>query len=184
MAHLFTIEDDTVYPNPETLLISPYKEIWRRDKNRNKKTAIREFTFIEFMASMKKTNPYKGYELDAREAVLRQDIFKGEPWEKDKLVSEGIAKLEEFQTLASQTYRYYMANRVAAEKMLVFFTTVDVNERTKNDTPVYKPKEITSAISDCETVLTKLKALEQKVEEELFESTKTRSNKEVGAFEE
>ena len=34
MAYLFKVEGKTVYPNDEVLLISPFKEIWERDKSK------------------------------------------------------------------------------------------------------------------------------------------------------
>ena len=54
MSLLFTIESKIVKPYTETLLISPFREIWERDTNAGKFTAIDEFTYIEFMTSVKK----------------------------------------------------------------------------------------------------------------------------------
>ena len=53
MSLLFTIESKIVKPYTETLLISPFREIWERDTNAGKFTAIDEFTYIEFMTSVK-----------------------------------------------------------------------------------------------------------------------------------
>ena len=63
-----------------------------------------------------------------------------------------------------------------------FFLNVDVNERNEKGVPVYKPREITAALNDTEKVLTNLKALEKKVEEELYETTKNRADKEISPF--
>ena len=48
--------------------------------------------------------------------------------------------------------------------------------------PIWKPRDITSALNDTEKVLANIKSLEKKVEEELFEETKTRSNKQISPF--
>ena len=61
MAFLFQVTDRAVFPNPETLLISPFKDIWERDESTNKTVAIQEFAYIEFMTSMLKSNPYRQY---------------------------------------------------------------------------------------------------------------------------
>ena len=37
MAFLFVVENGVAKPNTETLLISPFKEIWERDNSDNKK---------------------------------------------------------------------------------------------------------------------------------------------------
>ena len=34
MAFLFIVSEKSVFPNPETLLISPFKDIWARDKSK------------------------------------------------------------------------------------------------------------------------------------------------------
>ena len=75
MAFLFTVENAVAKPNVETLLISPFKEIWERDTSSDKSQAIKEFTFIELMTSKKKTNPYAGYADDIRFNKLREIYF-------------------------------------------------------------------------------------------------------------
>jgi hypothetical protein len=49
--------------------------------------------------------------------------------------------------------------------------------------PMYKPREITSALRDTYEVMKTLNALEEKVNEQLFESMKTVGNKEINHFE-
>ena len=48
MAYLFKVEGKTVYPNDEVLLISPFKEIWERDKSKGKDVARQEFSYIVY----------------------------------------------------------------------------------------------------------------------------------------
>lgn len=183
MAFLFTVTEKTVFPNPETLLISPFKDIWDRDKTKAKIKALEEFAYIEFMSSMKKSNPYRQYNEKDKEGKVRQAVITQEKWEPDVLIKQGIHKVFQFQKEASTTFNYYMAAKKAAEKMQNFFMTVDVTEKNeKSGTPVYKPRDITSALNDTEKVLSGLKSLEKKVEEELYEETKNRSNKEISFF--
>ena len=93
-----------------------------------------------------------------------------------------ITSIEEFQTNGSSTYSYYIAAKRAVENMKEFFESVDINERNEKGAPIYKPRDITSALNDTEKVLANLKALEKKVEEELYESTKNRSDKKISPF--
>ncbi len=183
MAFLFTVSEKTVFPNPETLLVQPFKEIWGRDKSKEKYNALEEFAYIEFMSSMKKSNPYRQYSEKDKESKVRKAVITRTDWEPDELIIQGIHKVKQFQKEASTTYNYYMAAKKAAEKMQDFFMEVDinaVNEKTLN--PIYKPRDITSALNDTEKVLSNLKTLEKKVEEELYEETKNRSNKEISFF--
>lgn len=184
MAFLFEINEKHVYPNPETLLIEPFKSIWERDKSKDKGNAIEDFTYIEFIVSMKKSNPYRQYEEGVKHEKLVEDIITQEDWQPDNLIVQGIEKLKQYQQEASTTYSYYLAAKTAAEGMRDFFMQPGIllerNEKSGN--PVYKPRDITSALNDTERVLANLKALEKKVEEEIYEETKTKGGKQISPF--
>ena len=183
MAFLFTVENSIAKPNTETLLISPYKEIWERDNSPDKTQAIKEFTFIEFMASKMKSNPYAGYADDMRLDKLKSLLFT-EDWVPDSLIELGLNKIDEFQKEASPTYSYYLSVLKGTEKMKNFFNTFDMEEKSeRTGLPVYKPGDITRALNDTDKVLQNLNSMKEKVEQELFEQTKTRSNKQINPFE-
>lgn len=183
MSLLFTIESKIVKPYTETLLISPFREIWERDTNAGKFTAIDEFTYIEFMTSVKKSNPYRGYTPEERAKRLAVDIMKHELYEPDELVKRGMEVLVEFQQTASPTYNYYMSAKKAIYKIQTFFDTFDLNETNeKTGMPLYKPKDVTTAVNDTEKVLQNLSTLQEKVDNELFETTKTKGQKIVSPF--
>lgn len=182
MSYLFIVEDFKAKPNPETLLISPFKEIWKRDKTKNKDRAIAEFSYIELFTSQKKENPYAGYEENIRKEKLKELYFDSK-WKPDNLILEGIKKIEEFQKEASPTLSYYLSVKKATEKMKHFFDTVDINERNIKGLPVYKPAEITRALQDTDKILYNLSSMKDKVEKELFENSKTKANKVINYFE-
>jgi len=182
MAYLFEVTDKIAFPNVETLLISPFKEIWERDTSHEKKVAIQELAYVEFMTSMKKSNPYKEYPEDRKEEVIRKAIIKEEKWEPDELVKAAMEAVIKFQKDASATYNYYISAKIAAEKMQNFFLEVNITERNAKDMPIYKPRDITSALNDTEKVLTNLKSLQKKVEEELYEESRIRGDKKISPF--
>jgi len=183
MAYLFEVQEKRVYPYPETLIVSPFKEIWNRDRSQKKERALEELAYIEFMSSKLKSNPYKGYPESTRPSKIVLDIMKDKSWKPDVKVKEGIKKIEEFQLEASPTLRYYLSVKKASEGLENFFNTVDltaVNVKTGN--PLYKPKDITSAVNDTSKNTTELNALEKKVHEELFDSVKTKAGKSISVF--
>lgn len=182
MAFLFTVENGVVKPNTETLLIEPFKTIWKRDKSENKSLATKEFTYIEFMSSKKKTNPYAGYDDEVRHTKLMENMPKD--WKMDKEVEKGLIKIKDFQVEASPTYQYYISALIGAEKLRGFFLTFDMEEKNeKSGMPVYKPSDITRALNDTDKVLQNLNSMKEKVEQELFEQTKTKGNKTINPFE-
>jgi hypothetical protein len=183
MALLFEVKDRHVVPTVEALLVPPFNEIWERDKSKDKNVAIQEFAYIEFMASYKRTNPYREYPESKKEEIIRKDIIKTEGWEVDDLIKEGIRVLEEFQKDASISYSYYKSAKKAAESMQDFFDNVEIGEKNfKTGNPIYKPKDITSALIDTERVLQNLSSLAKKVEEELFDEVRLKAGKKVSIF--
>lgn len=182
MAFLFVVENGVAKPNVETLLVSPFKEIWERDETPGRELALKELTFVEFMSSKKKTNPYAGYDDNLRYERLIETMPEG--WEIDALVESALVKIKDFSENASPTYQYYLSASKAAEKMRTFFNTFDINERNeRNGNPIYKPSDITRALNDTDKVLQNLNSMKEKVEQELFEQTKTRGNKTINPFE-
>jgi hypothetical protein len=182
---IFKIENKIVQPTTEVLLISPFKEIWEQDKTKNKTEALQHFAYIEFLCSPKKSNPYFGYTTkEIRDVKIKMDVYKDKDYILPKLVEEGIEKYKEFLNNASFNYSYFMSARGAAEKIKNFFDTFNMNERNKSGVPIYKPREITSAIIDSEATLQKLESLQKKIEQELLEQTKNKRNKEINYFEE
>lgn len=183
MSFLFSIQGNVVYPNPETLLISPFKEIWERDKSKGKEVAIQEFSYIEFMTSMLRSNPFREYPENRKESVIRQEVIKEENWKPDSLVKQAMEKIILYQEEGSISYSYWLSNKLAAEKIIDFFNNFDMDERNpKTFNPIYKPKDITSSIADAERTLNTLNNLKKKVDEEVYEEVRNKGNKEISVF--
>lgn len=184
MNGLFIIEGQKVMPSPEALLVPILGKIWERDKSKDKFMAIKELAYCEFMVSMKKSNPFRQYPEDRKHDIISKSIVNIDDWEPDEIVQAAILKLTEFQKEASTTYQYYMAAKKAAENMQNFFSTVNImtNLNPKTGVPIYKPRDITSALNDTAKVLHTLKELEKKVLEELFEESKKRGDKTISPY--
>jgi hypothetical protein len=77
-----------------------------------------------------------------------------------------------------------LAAKSGAEKMIVWLDTFNMDEvNPRNGAPLYKPREITSALKDSYDVMKTLNAMEEKVYEQLFETVKTKGGKEINHFE-
>lgn len=183
MAYLFIVEGAAVIPTPETLEISPFKEIWERDESPNKETARAEFKYIEFMTSVLKTNPYKGYDDKRKEEEVRLSVGFSPKRRIDKLMKDAMQAIREFQIGASENYQYYLSAKRAVDKMRIFNNTFDltaVNPKTLN--LLLKPKDVTNALKDTEAILANFEALKSKVEEEVYAKAKVRSDKKISPF--
>jgi hypothetical protein len=184
MSLLFTVESKVVSPSTESLLIFPFREIWERDDSIDKRYAIEDMSYIEFMASVQKSNPYAGYPEQQRPEKIIKDIITRAEWDQDDpLLIAGIDKLKQFQAEASVTYNYYMSAKSAAEKMQQFFIGFSMNDvNPKTGAPIYKPRDITSALNDTSRVLENLNTLREKVDNEIFEEVKKKGQKVVSPF--
>lgn len=180
---IFQIEGKKVVPFPTTLLIPCFKAIWERDKSPGKEYAIEDFSYIEFMTSLLKTNPYKGYDHKQREQILKRDIITRKGWVEDEMIKAGKAQCIEFQKNASPSYQLWLATMKAKRKLETFFNTFDMTATNeKSGLPVWKPKDITSAMLDVDKVTASLSVLERKVEEEVYDAVKTKGMKQVSDF--
>ena len=64
---IFEISGHIVRPTPSILAVNVFNTLWKRDKSKNKVTAMQEFAYIEFMTAQKKSKPYKGYDESRKE---------------------------------------------------------------------------------------------------------------------
>jgi len=179
MSLLFQVEKKRVMANTETLLIPPFKQIWERDESNDKSDALEDFAFIEFMVSVRRTNPYSGYPKDKRREKIKEDIITRENWEEDELIKEGMKALDRMQREGSPTYNYYKSALLGAQKLQDFFEDFDlINDiNPKNGNPLYKPRDITSALNDTAKILQNLEQLREKVDNEIYDTTKTKGGR-------
>lgn len=189
---LFNVINQVVMPTTEILLIYPFKDIWERDYSEHKFYAIKEFTFIEFMCSPKKTNPFIGYSnVEERAKKIISNIYNKElvhetvtKWQPDDLVIEGMKLYREFLLDASPSLTFLESAENACEKLKQFFNTVNLNQTNVKGALLYKPRDVTSALKDTESVVKQIFALREKVEQELFETSKTLKNRTINPYEE
>lgn len=181
---LFTTDNEIIIPNENTLLIHPFSEIWKRDTTPQKDIACREFIYIEFLCSYKKSNPFTGYADDVKESKVRSNVFHDMPkWTPDNLVNEGIAIYCSLRDEASPSLRFYLSNLEGAKKLQDYYMTMDMTATTRAGILVNKPADVARGLSEATKVLTTLEALKVKVEQELYESNKLRANRVVNHFE-
>jgi hypothetical protein len=181
---LFVVDNGKALPSVHALLIEPFKTIWKEDTDPTKGNAVRDFTFIELCCSPKKSNPYCGYDEDQRYQILKKELYGNPAYELSNLVIDGITKYEELLDNHSPTLSLLRAALGGAEKFKQQLEKLDLNERTRAGSAVYKPRDLTNAMKDLPEMAKSIEALREKVHKELLEEGKTRSNRQIGYFEE
>ena len=181
---LFKVDGDLITPEENTLLIHPFREIWNRDTTTHKDRATKEFMYVEFLCSYKKSNPYAGYDDEIKEMKVRQNVFFDEPdWIPDDLINEAVAVYCSFRDEASPSLRFYLANLAGAKKLQDYYMTMKMTDTTKAGILVNKPSDVARGLSQATVVLQTLETLKGKVQQELFENGKLRANRVVNHFE-
>lgn len=182
MLEVLKIVDGIVYPDDKILMIEPFSSIWNRDKSKNKEVALKDFKYIEFMVSPFNNNPYKDLVKEDRSKRIKEEVLLDVNYKEDKLVLSAIDLYEKWLKEYSISYKFLISAKKAANEVIEFLNNVDLNERTKSGTPVYKPSDITKALSDINSALKNINELEKNVFEEIKIRT-TRGNKELNPLE-
>jgi hypothetical protein len=133
--------------------------------------------------SPKKTNPYSGYSNEIKGKKIIEGLWKETQWNPDELVKEGIQVYAKWLEEAAPSMRYYNAVKSGVEQTINFFENIDFNERTDKGLPVYKISEVIPALKSANEVLKSMTDLQERVEQEVYESSKTKSGKEINLFE-
>lgn len=181
---LFIVQNGKAMPSVHALIIEPFKSIWNLDKDQTKGNAIRDFTFIELCCSPKKSNPYKGYDVDQRYRVLKKELYGNEAYELSSIIIDAITKYEELLENHSPTLTLLRAALQGADKFKEQMGKINLNERTNSGAAVYKPRDITNAMKDLPEMAKSIESLMDKVNKELLDEGKTRSNRTIGYYEE
>lgn len=183
MSLLFQVHNNRAVPNTETILIEPFKTIWERDTSKDKALALKELSICEFMASEKASNPFRGYAPDDKLPAILKQIPMEPDWELDLKCKLAIKVINDLQKEASSSFSYLKTARRAAEELKNFFLTFDMNERNeRNGAPIFKPKDITTALKDTDDIVTNMMKLEKKVHEEIIEMVRTRGGNIISEF--
>jgi hypothetical protein len=123
---------------------------------------------------------YVSYQ-EKKEAV-KGDVISDKLWEPDDITIAAIKKFHDLQRTFSMAF--LESAKVGAIKIRQYFESVDLSERTKGGAVVYKPTDITNAISRSIDVLESLEKWAERVkkEEELSDS-RIKGGGKAGLFE-
>lgn len=182
MVKLIEIDGTNVKPTEDILLIEPFRSIWKRDKNNHKTRAINDFKYIYFMTLPSKTNPYIDLDKEQRSKKIIEEVIRDESYRPDKLVKEGIEIYENWIYEYSFTYNFLQSAIRGAKEVMNFLNTVDLSERTKGGSAVYKPADITNALRQTEETIRNLESLKKRVFDDI-ENVRAKGNKKINPLE-
>lgn len=124
--------DGRVIISPEILCISPFSEMWDKDKSKDKVHANSQIKYIWFFADF--NSPYFQHPEEIRSKAILEDIIKIKDFKVTKEIKEGI---EKYRALNMTPAIEAVENAaIFLRKVQEYFKTVDLGE-------VNNPKSVT-----------------------------------------
>lgn len=100
MIRLFKYEGYEVIVEPEALMLAPFRELYDRDKHKDKSMAKQELAFLYFMG-----DPRSDYQYLVDSKVREEEIIKGlgmpKGWKPDKAVNRALEFYQSFKPMSA-----------------------------------------------------------------------------------
>ena len=194
MLDIFEFKDAKLGLTIDVLAHPILRRIYDRDEDRHKGEALMQYTYLNYMCSFKKSNPFNGYpNLEERRIKIIASIYKERTKEEklellvfytdDPLLNLCIEVLDKIYETSSPSLRVYKAAIQGAHKVSEFMNTVNLNSKTNSGSAVYKPSDVIVAIKDAKSMVIALNDLKNAVDSELIEASKTVKNRGINYFE-
>ena len=176
---LFKYEGYNLTISEEAFMLKPFKELWRRDKSKNKEKALQELAYIYFMEDSR--SDYQVY-IDKEERSTQVKLGEGMPesWKPDKAVLDAMQFYSSFK---SESALLLEDIRVAITKLREFIKTRDLSATDDKGKPIYTLNTYTATIKQIPDLITSLDEAERTIAKENIQSDKVRGSVEKAMFE-
>lgn len=176
---LFKYEGYKITISEEALLLKPFKEIWQRDKSKNKDKALQELGYIYFMS-----DPRSDYQYLVDEEERSKSIKEGEGipdnWNPDKVVLDAITFYKSFKPTSALLLE---DTRFAVDKLRKLLREIDLTQTDDKGKPIYTLNTITATIKQIPSLVKDLDEAEKTLSKEIMESSKVRGSQEKSMYE-
>ena len=184
---LLEVYNGRVVLSTHARLLDPYKSMWDKDKDPLKEEATKIFSYVEFLLSPKKSNPFFGYDPQIKGPEIKKRLWGEENYNSDVYTSFEIIRLvDAYKTdLNTSSPSLVVLNDAieTAHNTREHLRTIDLGETTPTGALKLKPKDVTGALKEIPGLIKELEETRDRVLAELKESAKSRNNREIGYFE-
>lgn len=180
---LFELINNRALPSVHALMIKPFKGMWERDTSRNNEDCIRDFSYIELMCNPRKSNPFSGLAEEKRSKVVLKEVYGDENHVVHSDIILGMMIYKDLLQQAAPSYSLYQGALRASAILEGFLNTFDMTSTTNSGALKLKPADVANAIAKIPSAMKEVEILKTKVQQELFEDTKTKKAREIGPFE-
>jgi|TARA_R110002167_G_scaffold10659_15_gene48351 hypothetical protein len=179
---LFELDNNyQVRISPQALALSPFRKIWTRDRNKNKKTAIESLSYIYFVCDYK--SDYNDItDVEKRKIVVEEAVITVKGWKEDELIIEAM----EFYLERSMTATMILLlnARASMAKLSEFLKNIDYDAVDAKGSLKYNSKTISDTAASLGNTITSISQLEEQVKKEIsINNNKMKGGREKAHFE-
>lgn len=176
---LFRYEGYKLHISEEAFVLKPFKEIWNRDKTKNKDKALQELGYIYFMSDPRSDYQYIVDEEDRAKAIKEGEGIDSK-WKPDNKVIEAMKFYKTFKPVSALLLE---DTRIAVDKLRQLLRNIDLTEVDDKGKPIYTLNTITATIKQIPSLVKDLDEAEKAIAKEIMESDKVRGAQEKSMYE-
>lgn len=167
---LLKYEGYKVIVDPEILVLKPFRDLWKRDKTKDKEKALLEIAFIYFM-----TDPRSDYQyltdIEQRKQAIKEGEGLPEKWEPDKAVLNAMEFYNSFKPTSALLLE---DTRYAVDKLRRLLRDIDLTQTDDKGKPIYTLNTITATIKQVPSLVKDLDDAEKAIAKESMIASKMR----------
>ena len=176
---LFRYEGYKLHISEEAFVLKPFKELWNRDKSKNKDKALQELGYIYFMSDPRSDYQYIVDEDDRAKAIKEGEGIDSK-WKPDNKVTEAMKFYKQFKPVSALLLE---DTRVAVDKLRQLLRNIDLTEVDDKGKPIYTLNTVTATIKQIPSLVKDLDEAEKAIAKEIMESDKVRGAQEKSMYE-
>lgn len=144
-----------------------------------KELGLKYLLWVEYNSSILSWNVYRGY-LEDRCLRINNDLGVSFKIEEESESIERYKELERGRSMLISSYENILKSKHTLEHFIS--NDMDLTRETKNGSPLYKPKDVTSALLELEKISDMLLRIWKKIEVEFDESSKRLEKGDLNEF--
>ena len=175
---LFRYEGYKLHISEEAFVLKPFKEIWNRDKTKNKDKALQELAYIYFMCDPRSDYQYIVDEDDRAKAIKEGEGIDSK-WKPDNKVIEAMKFYKTFKPVSALLLE---DTRIAVDKLRKLLREIDLTEVDDKGKPIYTLNSITTTIKQIPALVKDLNDAEKALNSEMKDAGRARGSGEKTIF--
>ena len=174
---LLDLKNSKVIISPEALMIPEFKSLWEKDESEDKEEALKELSYVYFTCDYK--SPYlTSMGKDRVRLAVAKDFMKDSHYKPGLDIEEAIEKYKDLQVTPSM--RLLEASIRTVYNLTNYLENVDLQERDKNNKPIYKPTDVTNSLKSIGGIVESLNKVQEQVEREQTSKGTLRGQRQKG----